>query len=348
MSNRYKGAVISATPPSVSRGPGAAFASGIWTPSQQAVYQAAGTWPLSDDPNFNQTVLLLHGDGTNGAQNNTFLDSSTNNFTITRNGNTTQGTFSPFSNVDGEWSGFFDDVDDYLSLAKSSDFAFAGDFTIEFWYWNNGGNGTPFSTEDNGNYTTNGFAIEIVTGNFRSVLNSTTTTLFAPLYNGWHHFALTRESGTCRAFHGGVLETTFSNANAITQTGTNTPLIGARRTGASGTGSPGDFWGGYLSSLSILSGTAKYTAAFTPSSSPLSASATNQVLLACTANRFIDANTATTAKTITPVGGVAVQPFSPFQPSSAYSTSVNGGSGYFDGTGEQIMRHTILEAVILL
>ena len=48
------------------------------------------------DPNFNQTVLLLHGDGTNGAQNNTFLDSSTNNFTITRNGNTTQGTFSPF------------------------------------------------------------------------------------------------------------------------------------------------------------------------------------------------------------------------------------------------------------
>jgi hypothetical protein len=29
------------------------------------------------DPNFNQTTLLLHGDGTNGAQNNTFLDSST-------------------------------------------------------------------------------------------------------------------------------------------------------------------------------------------------------------------------------------------------------------------------------
>ena len=27
------------------------------------------------DPNFNQTVLLLHGDGTNGGQNNTFIDS---------------------------------------------------------------------------------------------------------------------------------------------------------------------------------------------------------------------------------------------------------------------------------
>jgi hypothetical protein len=48
------------------------------------------------DPNFNQTVLLLDGDGTNGGQNNTFLDSSTNNFSITRNGTPTQGTFNPF------------------------------------------------------------------------------------------------------------------------------------------------------------------------------------------------------------------------------------------------------------
>ena len=49
------------------------------------------------DGYFNLTTLLLSGNGTNGAQNNTFLDSSSNNFTITRNGNTTQGTFTPFS-----------------------------------------------------------------------------------------------------------------------------------------------------------------------------------------------------------------------------------------------------------
>jgi hypothetical protein len=67
---------------------------------------AAGAGGEETDPNFNQTVLLLHGDGTNGAQNNTFLDSSTNNFTITRNGNTTQGTFSPFSLPNGEWSNY--------------------------------------------------------------------------------------------------------------------------------------------------------------------------------------------------------------------------------------------------
>jgi hypothetical protein len=48
---------------------------------------AAGAGGEDVDPDFANTVLLLHGDGTNGAQNNTFLDSSTNNFTITRYGN---------------------------------------------------------------------------------------------------------------------------------------------------------------------------------------------------------------------------------------------------------------------
>ena len=55
------------------------------------------------DPQFDYVTLLLNGDGTNGAQNNTFLDSSTNAFTITRNGNTTQGSFSPYGSL---WSNY--------------------------------------------------------------------------------------------------------------------------------------------------------------------------------------------------------------------------------------------------
>ena len=60
------------------------------------------------DAYFNNTTLLLNTSSTNGAQNNTFLDSSTNNFTITRNGNTTQGTFTPFSQTG--WSNFLMEV----------------------------------------------------------------------------------------------------------------------------------------------------------------------------------------------------------------------------------------------
>ena len=41
--------------------------------------------------------------------------------------------------------------------------------------------------------------------------------------------------------------------------------------------------------------------------------------------------------TLTPSGTPSVQPFSPFAPTAAYSTSVNGGSGYFDGTGDSLV-----------
>ena len=69
------------------------------------------------DGYFNLVSLLLPGNGTNGAQNNTFLDSSSNNFTITRNGNTTQGTFSPFSQTG--WSGNFNTSTTYLTVTDS-------------------------------------------------------------------------------------------------------------------------------------------------------------------------------------------------------------------------------------
>jgi len=83
------------------------------------------------DPYFEYVSMLLPGNGTNGAQNNTFLDSSTNNFTITRNGNTTQGTFSPYGS---NWSYFSAANGNYLTVPQNTAFAFGtGDFTIEAW-----------------------------------------------------------------------------------------------------------------------------------------------------------------------------------------------------------------------
>ena len=81
------------------------------------------------DANFNETTLLLHGDGTDGGQNNTFTDSSSNNASITRLGNTTQGTFSPFSLEDGYWSNFFDADADYLTIASTGYATDFGDIT---------------------------------------------------------------------------------------------------------------------------------------------------------------------------------------------------------------------------
>ena len=83
------------------------------------------------DPYFNYVTMLLTGNGTNGAQNNTFLDSSSNAFTITRNGNTTQGSFSPYGSL---WSNYFNGEQYWsLSVSSSASIASSGDFTYECW-----------------------------------------------------------------------------------------------------------------------------------------------------------------------------------------------------------------------
>ena len=74
--------------------------------NQDSTRQFTATTTTGEGVLFANNVLLIHADGTNNQNNHTFLDSSNNNFTITRNGNATQGTFSPFSQTG--WSGYFD------------------------------------------------------------------------------------------------------------------------------------------------------------------------------------------------------------------------------------------------
>jgi hypothetical protein len=94
---------------------------------------------------------------------------------------------------------------------------------------------------------------------------------------------------------------------------------------------------GYISNVRFVNGTAVYTAAFTPPTSPLTAVA-NTSLLTCQSNRFKDNSTNTFAVTV--AGSPSVQRFSPFNPDSAYSTTVIGGSGYFNGTSDYLTAPT--------
>jgi hypothetical protein len=285
---------------------------------------AAGQAGEEPDPNFNQTVLLLHGDGTNGAQNNTFLDGSTNNFTITRNGNTTQGTFSPFSLAAGEFSNFFDGSGDFLTFSSSPLALGTSAYTIEFWVY-------PRTLSASGHHViaanANNGLVVIIQSTKVSLNQFNVGDVIAystPLTtNTWSHVAIVREgtgSNQTKIYINGSLAQTGTDSTNWTVT-TNTAL-------GANSASNAQYVDGYVSNFRIVT-SAVYTSAFTPSTTPLTA-ITNTSLLTCQSNRFVD--NSTNAFAITRNGDVRVTPFSPFAPSAAYSASVNGGSGYFDGT----------------
>jgi hypothetical protein len=281
------------------------------------------------DEDFNQTVLLLHGDGTNGAQNNTFLDSSTNNFTITRNGNTTQGTFTPFSLPNGEWSNFFDGSGDNLTLPSGAAFQFGtGDFTVEGWVNFANASGAAFYLIDARNSSqTATWAFFRGDDNNLQWFNGSSVLMSSSFVatNSWNHIAYSRSGTTGRLFINGVQVATATDSTNYSTSPT-ISYIGSRFSAA-------EYINGYISNVRVVKGTAVYTSAFTPPTAPLTA-ITNTSLLTCQSNRFVD--NSTNAFAITRNGDVRVTPFSPFAPSAAYDPAVNGGSGYFDGSGDYL------------
>ena len=310
---------------------------GVWTLEQQA--QALTNQQWVTDPNFRNTTLLLQADGTgSGSQNNTFLDGSTNNFFITRNGNTTQGSFSPFSQAPGYWSNYM--TSGYLTTAANAGFALSGDFTVECWVYS-GDSSLDSSTRRRIFHTGGGdiaSSLQLLLGTSAgnsavvSVLNNgwLIDGTINVVTNSWNHVAVTRSGTSLKLFVNGAQSGTTATTSQSFNSGTsNTVYIGAN---SSGNG----IWQGYISNLRVIVGTAIYTAPFTPPTTPFATGTTNQQLLVCYNNNFNDANTATTAKTITVNSTPSVQAFGPFAPALQWTPDVVGGSGYFDGTTDYL------------
>ena len=272
----------------------------------------------SGETYFPYNGTLINGDGTNGAQNNTFLDSSTNNFTITRNGNTTQGSFSPYGNL---WSNYLPNST-YL-VTSSSIGSFSGNFTFEGWTYftatssqnralfcigdDSTSSGMAFTINDNGSV--------VICNNGSNIING----FSAPSsLNQWVHWAVVRSGSTLTIYRNGTSLTTVSMSNT---------LSGVLYTGVEKYSTTFDDYAiGYISNLRVTN-TAVYTTAFTPSTTPLTAISGTQYL-GSQANRFLDAST--NNATVTTSGSPSVQRFSPFNPTAPYSTTTIGGSSYSD------------------
>lgn len=304
----------------------------------KAIQVIAGAAGEETDPQFPYVTMLLHGDGTNGAQNNTFLDASANAFTITRNGNTTQGSFSPYG---ANWSNYFDGTGDYLRIADNTALDMGGsDFTMEFWinpqvstsvagqtvigkranastiagilvgYWNSNLYPTIYATFNGSSWG----------------INALTSSIATP-QGQWSHVAVTRNGSTWQIWVNGVQGATTTASGTVPDNASQFSI------GATSEDGNDTIFKSYISNLRVVKGTAVYTGAFTPSTTPLTA-ISGTSLLTCQSNRFKD-NSANNF-TITRNGDVSVQRFSPFAPTAAYSTSVIGGSGYSDGAGDYL------------
>ena len=267
-------------------------------------------------------TLLLNGEGTaatNNAQNNTYVDTSTNAYAVTTSGTPVQGSFSPFSAT--SWSNYFDGTGDYLTAPASTAWNFTGDWTFECWVyptaitgyhtflgqWGNPDNIFIWKMNSSG---------RMYLENLGAAITATSTTILA---NQWQHIALTRSSNTIRMFVNGVLD-----ATTATRSGTYYSS-GAMYVGAG----YGEVFNGFINSMRILKGTALYTTTFTPPTAPLTAIA-NTSLLTCQSNRFKD--NSTNALAITKYGDTSVTKFTPFNGTNSYDPSTYGGSVYLDGS----------------
>jgi len=274
------------------------------------------SWVVSvSDLFFKYNTLAIQGADT------TFVDdASTNNFAVTINGDTKPNNFNPYT--PGYYSAYCATGGNYLTFLGTNILPTGTEnFTFELWFnrtnaWNIGGD--LCSTQG----TANAFHTFVNT-TAGSIRLSSYNTVFVIEYsyatialNTWHHLAITRSGNNFIMWLNGVSVATATNAVSFT--------------------APGSCWigsngfTGNISNLRVIRGTALYSVAFTPSTTPLTA-VSGTSLLACQSNRWIDNSLNNVV--ITPVNSATIQSFDPFIPNSSYSTY---GSGYFDGTGDYL------------
>lgn len=258
-----------------------------WTPgvaryTSNFVPQDAPFEDAVTDGYFDDVVLLLHGDGTDGST--TVTDDSVSAKTVTPAGSavisTTQSKFG------GSSLYFPGTTADFMSVPDSADWEFGtGDVTVEAWIYIDG-NSIP---DAGGNRTgsivntwTSSGSIQgwtfMITGD-----SSTTGTGIgwdswdgagnATQFRGvttisqqtWHHVAATVEGGTRRLFLDGTLisGTTNTIGAGYTTFAGNPLYIG--KTLNSGYPLP---FNGYIDDLRITKGVARYTTDFTPPTAP--------------------------------------------------------------------------------
>ena len=239
-------------------------------------YNGLEPTPTSGDPYWYNVGLLQTNES-----NYCFVDTSTNNFPVTKLGNTAPNLLTPFVSGQGA-SAFFDGSGDYLTMPANAAFSLGtNNFTFEAWVYVtnfsvNFGGYMPIMGWGGGSYKI--FRVRPTAFNFQAPnisadYNAPWPSGVTLVVNTWYHVALVRTSTTSvTAYINGVAGAPVTiNASAEFGNATDTLQIGFKS-------DPG-YWWGFISNLRLVKGTAVYTSNFTPSTSPLTAISGTSVLL---------------------------------------------------------------------
>ena len=289
--------------------------------------------------NQRYTTALITSVGANLADNNDFVDSSTNSHTITAAGNATQNTFSPYRH--GGYSTLLGSNTAYLRTPTDAryDIGGTGDWSYEAWvyvptshtfasyarafgmgpyYIDSKSFGVFLSDTD----SSGKMAAYWHDGSIGRKLTSTT----AFDKGKWNHIAVCRTGNDIALYYNGTRIAHNSSYTASISTG-NTYLF------SGGTGNGTEGFNGYIRDVHFVNGSHGYdasSASLTVPTEKISA-ITNTKYLGSQEPYINDNSTHDVA--ITTNGNTTTEPFAPYD-AQEYSASSHGGSMYFDGTGD--------------
>ena len=279
-----------------------------------AVYTSNFAVPTTPLTNITNTKLLCCN-STTSATSSTITPG-----TIVNNGGATVSTSNPFD----FGSVLFDQTSDYLTLLDSNDFNFGtGDFTIECFVkpetLNTSAYSSGFSTildhdGGTGNYAGAWFAIHQQNNQIYWASNNANQINGGTLSLSWHHIAVVRSGSTTTLYVDGSSVANYTDNLNYTDSYTRGLYIGTQN----GTNRR---FGGYISNLRLVKGTAVYSGNFSPPTSPLTA-VTNTKLLCC--QSAISASAAAVSPgNITNIGSTAssIVPFGGLPPSAVFYAS---------------------------
>lgn len=258
----------------------------------------------------------------------------------------TSGYSGAASQINISNSVFLDGNGDYLTVANSSNFDFGtGAFTVEGWTYiaanstaNPDGNryasivnaffdstaSTGWRLAIIGNTTTTGTGLQFNVFN-AGVSTDIVTTATTVTQNAWHHVAVSRTGNTFYLFLDGVQVATNTFSGNVNSGGFDLD-IGSLQQGVA----PKyyNYLNGYVSNIRIVKGSAVYTGAFTPPTSPLTSIA-GTVLLVCQSNVFAGITTVAGNSAISTENPFGNANYSGYSGLSGYSgIGISGFSGY--------------------